>query len=219
MSVRESARRCKRTPTSGRVVVLATLGLIGVWTPTAVAGDPLRLSAAAYPEYQVFVRNHSGRPINCAMCHAHSDGPDGAAHGQVGSLDSEGLSALALARAAFEPGQVVNSPILNAFGNRMVEDLGRNRILELRARPEELAEALGFERDLDQDGISDGQEYLDGTHPLQAHDGDPWRLFRHNFLVHWRDVALIGIATALTMYGLAHLLRGYGVEWERARQR
>jgi hypothetical protein len=170
----------------------------------------------AYPEFQKFVQTRSGRAVNCAMCHASSDGPDGAGFGQIGSLTPEELGRLNQARAAFEPGHEVASPILNRFGNHVIATVGKTRFLELRSRPEELAAALGTESDLDGDGIPDAREYLEGTHPLKKTDGNPWLLFVNNLVRYRFHVFMIVVATALTIYGLASLLRGSHVAHEAA---
>ena len=190
--------------------ILLRLALVGLALP-AFAG-----SAAAYPEFQKFVQTRSGRAVNCAMCHTNSDGPDGAGFGQIGSLTPEELGRLNRARAAFEPGQEVASPILNRFGNHIVTSVGKTRFLELRNRPEELAGALGTASDLDGDGIPDSREYLEGTHPLKKTDGNPWLLFANNLVRYRFHVVMIVIATALTIYGLASLLRGSHVAHEAA---
>jgi hypothetical protein len=177
----------------------------------ALAALALLASAApagAYPEYQKFVQANSGRAVNCALCHTNPDGPDGAGVGQIGRLTPEELGRLGEARAAFEPGRDVDSPILNAFGDRIVEAAGKTRFLEMRSRPAELAGVLGTESDLDGDGIPDSREYLDGTHPLMAANGDPWLLFVHNLARYRFHVFMIVAATALTTYGLTNILRG-----------
>lgn len=168
--------------------------------------------AAAHNEFQVFVRKNSGRPVDCALCHVHSNGPEGTAPGQVGSLSAEELPRLNRARAAFEPGQEVDSPILNDFGDLLIKRLGKKRILELRSAPGELANELGFDSDIDRDGLSDAREYLQGTHPLIASDGDPWTLFVHNLRRRAFHIAMISIATALTLFGLVNLLQGFAVK-------
>lgn len=172
--------------------------------------------ASAHTEYQAFVRENSGRAVSCALCHVHSDGPDGTAHGQIGGLSAAEMTRLNRARAAFEPGQPVDSPILNGFGNALVERLGKKRILELRLRPELLAEELGDEDDLDDDGISDAREYLDGTHPLMKSDGAPWLLFKNNFRRFGFHMLMIAVATLATLYGLFCLLRGFAVSAEQS---
>lgn len=174
---------------------------------TALAPAP----AVAYPELETFVEMHSGRSIDCTLCHTHPDGPEGVRPGQIRSLSPEELERLNRARAAFEPvgpgEQGVDSPILNDFGDRILHVVGKRRFLELRtSHPEELADELGFDHDLDGDGISDAREYLDGTHPLDPHHGDPWLLFRHNLRKYALHLALILIATLLGLYGLNHLL-------------
>lgn len=181
--------------------ILARIALAGATVPL-LAG-----TAAAYPEFQQFVQQRSGRAVNCAMCHTSSDGPDGAAFGQIGSLTPAEIGRLNQARAAFEPGQDVDSPILNGFGNHIVRTVGKTRLLDLRNRPEDLAAALGSASDLDGDGIADAREYLEGTHPLKKTDGSPWLLFVNNLARYRFHVVMIVIATALTIYGLASLLR------------
>lgn len=163
--------------------------------------------AAAYPEFETFVELHSGRTIDCTLCHTHPDGPEGVRPGQIRSLSQEELEQLNRARAAFEPGSEVDSPILNDFGDHILHTVGKRRFLELRtSEPAALADELGFDHDLDGDGISDAREYLDGTHPLDAHHGDPWLLFRHNLRTYAVHLVLILLATVLGLYGLNHLL-------------
>lgn len=182
---------------------------------TAVAC--LSLPGWAHSEFQAFVRKNSGRAVDCALCHVHSNGPDGTAHGQVGSLTPAQLTILGRARSAFEPGTQVDSPILNDFGDLLVWRLGKKRILELRSAPAELAKEIGDESDLDHDGISDAREYLEGTHPLIPTDGDPWTLFRHNFARHGFDLLMITVATAITLFGLINLLQGFAVRMRSAK--
>lgn len=165
--------------------------------------------AGAHSEYQEFVRKNSGRAVDCALCHAHSNGPEGTAAGQVGSLSPEELTRLGRARAAFDPGANVDSPILNDFGDLILQRVGKKRVLELRSAPARLAEELGVASDLDADGLPDSREYLEGTHPLIASDGDPWSLFLHNAQRHWFQLAMITAATLITLFGLSNLLRGF----------
>lgn len=181
--------------------------IAGVFVALAATG----VSANAHSEFQAFVRRNSGRAIDCALCHTHSNGPEGTAPGQIGSLTPEEMARLNRARAAFEPGGNIDSPILNDFGDLLLQRVGKKRILELRSSPGDLVGEIGFESDLDQDGVPDAREYLEGTHPNMATDGDPWTLFVHNFRGQITRVVLITIATAITLYGLVHLLRGFGV--------
>jgi hypothetical protein len=167
--------------------------------------------ASAHGEYQEFVRKSSGRPVDCAMCHTHSNGPEGTGAGQIGSLSAEDLSRLGRARAAFEPGAGVDSPILNDFGDLILQRVGKKRVLELRSAPDRLPDELGVASDLDADGIPDAREYLAGTHPLIASDGDPWSLFTHNVRRHVFQLVMITAATLITLYGLGNLLRGFAV--------
>ncbi len=176
--------------------------LAAMWVTAALGAS----RAGAYPEFQAWVDGQTPRNVNCALCHAHGDGPDGVKPGQIGSLSPEQLAALNEARQAFEPGQQVDSPILNEFGDRMVEKLGRTGIIQLRQRPGDLPQAYGFESDLDGDGIPDAREYIEGTLATNAHHGDPWLLLRHNLKTNWWHLVLIAIATLLGLYGINNLL-------------
>jgi hypothetical protein len=172
-------------------------------------------TASAYPEFQQFIVKHSGRGVNCAFCHAHADGPEGAAPGQIGHLTAAEQAELGRARAAFEPNAKPANPILNAFGNDIINRLGKKRFLELRLAPAQLAEALPQDSDLDGDGIPDAQEFLAGTHPLIASDGNPWRLFRTNLQRNLPQILLTLAATVLGLYGLTHLLRGFAAATQK----
>lgn len=162
-------------------------------------------SVQAYPEYQAFSQKNSGMGVSCAMCHVSPDGPEGAGHGQIGGLSKEEMQKLNEARGAFEPGTIVESPILNAFGNEMIRQLGKKKLIELKAKPEELAAALDPASDLDDDGVPDAREFNEGTHPLHKTSGNPWLLFWHNLKRHPFPLTMVIVATALMLYGLKNL--------------
>lgn len=166
-------------------------------------------SAWGYPEFQRYVRTTSGKSTNCAMCHVHPDGPEGLKPGQIGSLTQDEMSALGQARAAFEPGGTVQSPILNAFGNEIIHRIGKTRFLQIRLDPAKLPEAIGRESDLDDDGICDADEFAAGTHPLDEGSGDPWTLFRVNLRRNAFHLIMMVAATASGIYGLNALLRWF----------
>jgi hypothetical protein len=169
----------------------------------------------AYPEFEVWTEKTSGRYIDCAMCHTHPDGPEGVKPGQIRSLSREELDRLNEARGAFEPGIAVNSPVLNAFGNRIIEKLGRKKFLEIRsADPGLLVAAYGMDSDLDGDGIPDAREYMEGTSPVDSRSGNPWSLFRTNLRRYWLDVLMTVLATLAGLYGLNYLLRWFEHEAE-----
>lgn len=180
--------------------------------PTIRAAAVLMLvagTATAYPEFQQHINKTSGRSVNCALCHAHSDGPEGAAPGQIGKLTPAELTELGRARAAFNPRAKPQSPILNAFGNHLIDSLGKTRFLELRLTPGELANNLPAASDLDHDGIADAVELATGTHPLLKSDGRPWLLFKANFAANWGQILLMLGATVFGLWGLKHLLNGF----------
>lgn len=193
----EGARLARPSPRSARAVLAALLLL-------ALAPA---LPTGAYPEYETWVEETSGRYVNCALCHTHPDGPEGVKPGQIRSLDRAELERLNRARRAFEPGQDVDSPVLNDFGDRIIEELGKRRFLEIRSQdPALLADALGGDSDLDGDGIPDATEYREGTHPLDPRHGAPLRLLRHNLVRYWFDILMIVLATVAGLWGLDHLL-------------
>ena len=165
----------------------------------------------ARSEFQVFSQANSGRGVDCAMCHAHPNGPEGLKPGQIGSLNAQELKLLGLARTAFEPGSSVENPILNDFGNRIVFELGKRTFLELRAQPELLGSLLSADSDLDHDGIPDATEFLQGTHPLSSQHGAPGALFLHNLGEQWFPIVMLAVATALGLYGLRHLLIWFSI--------
>lgn len=163
----------------------------------------------AYPDFQKAMVKKTGRKINCAFCHIHSDGPVGTAPGQLGSLTPAEFERLGLARAAMEPGTPVENPLLNEFGNHIIQHLGKTRFLETIMAPENLAELLPPESDLDHDGITDADEYRHGTHPLISSDGRPWLLFTHNLKQNSLTLVLALLATILAIYGLYQLRVGF----------
>lgn len=160
----------------------------------------------AYPQFQTFAEKHSHKVSDCSMCHANSSGPTGDEPGQVGGLTAQELERLSKARAAMEPGQDVDNPILNEFGNRIIKTLGRKKFLELIATPEGLAPALGTKSDLDGDGIPDATEYLDGTDPLNKSHGEPLRLFLTNLNRYKVYIVLLILACGLLNWGLSSLI-------------
>lgn len=166
-------------------------------------------SLSAYPEFQQHILKTTGRPVNCALCHTHSDGPEGAAPGQIGKLTAAEQAELGRARAAFNPGANPQSPILNAFGNHLIQITGKTAFLELRLTPGELPGKLPQDSDMDHDGITDVVELAGGTHPLIASDGNPWLLFKAGFAENLGQILLMLAATVSGLWGLKHLLTGF----------
>ena len=168
-------------------------------------------AAFSYPEYQQFVEKHSHRTVNCALCHVSEDGPSGSGKGQIGSLDAEQMKRLNQARSALSPGQEVDSPILNEFGNEIIKAVGKKKFVEMRSDPGKLADLLPAKGDLDGDGIPDRQEYLDGTDTLNRFHGDPWRLFLVNLSRYKMHIALAIVAVLSLNFGLVHLIKAISI--------
>jgi hypothetical protein len=164
----------------------------------------------AYPEFEAWSEKNSGRFIDCAMCHVNPEGPEGVKPGQIRGLSPKELERLNQARAAFAPGSTVDSPILNAFGDRIIQTLGKKKFLEIRSTgPQQLVAAYGMKSDLDGDGIPDAQEYAEGTSPVDSLSGDPWQLFVNNVKKTWIDILMTILATLAGLYGLNQLLRWF----------
>jgi hypothetical protein len=190
-------------PESSSLIAGAFLAMFLCVVPTSTAD--------AYPEFQTFIEKHSGRPVNCAMCHVNGNGPTGDEPGQIGGLNAEQIALLSNARSALEPGVDVQSPILNEFGNKIINVIGKKKFLEIKSQPEKLASALGDKSDLDGDGIPDSQEYLDGTDVLNKFNGDPLKLFFVNLDRYKMHVILAAVAVFLIDFGLAHWLKAMAI--------
>jgi hypothetical protein len=173
-------------------------------------------SASAYPEFQRSIQTASGRVVSCGMCHVNPEGPDGVKHGQIGNLGDGERATLNRSRNMFEPGPLVDSPILNSFGDYLVSHLGRTRLMAFKEDPAKLNAALDPRRDLDADGIPDERELRDGTDPTDPRHGDPGLLFLHNLKHHWFHVLMLSIATLFGLFGLSRLFHWFAHESQRA---
>jgi hypothetical protein len=165
----------------------------------------------AHPEYLQYFKKESGRPINCAMCHVNPEGPEGIKPGQIGSLDAEGKKMLALARLA-KPGENIKNPILNEFGNEILDTIGHDKLVELEKDPGAIPGLLSKTSDLDHNGIPDYQKLLDGTDPLNPNDGLPWKLFIINFIKNWFQILMITLATISGIFGLYYLILWFSIK-------
>ena len=171
-------------------------------------------TAMAHPEYLQYFKKESGRPINCAMCHVNPEGPEGVNPGQIGSLDKEGKRMLELARKT-KPGDHITNPILNPFGNEILNTIGHDKLVELEKNPGLIPGLLSKTSDLDHDGIPDYQELLDGTDPLNPNDGLPWKLFMHNFTANLFQITMIILATIFGVYGLYNLILWFSIRTKK----
>ena len=163
--------------------------------------------AGAFPQFQTFSEENSGRPVNCGMCHTNPEGPSGSGPHQMGSLTPQEMERVNLSRAALEPGQEIDSPILNAFGNHIIKVVGAKKVFDAQSNPAGLATALGNTGDLDGDGIADAQEFLDGTDPLDRAHGDPGKLLLINLRRNGGQVAFIVVVIGLILLGLTGVLK------------
>jgi hypothetical protein len=166
-------------------------------------------AASAYPEFQKFAQEHSGRRVDCAMCHISPVGPSGTGAGQISGLSPAEKELLTQSRNARQPGIEVKSPILNAYGNNLVKVLGGDKITEVTTEPEKLASLYDPKSDLDDDGIADAREYLDGTDPTNAQSGRPAALFSRNLRRNAAWLVTVAAGSLLLLFGLNSLLRHY----------
>ena len=171
-------------------------------------------TAMAHPEYLQYFKKESGRAINCAMCHVNPEGPEGVKPGQIGSLDADGKKILELARKA-KPGDNIKDPILNEFGNELLNTIGHDKLVELEGNPGAIPGLLSKTSDLDHDGIPDYQELQDGTDPLNANDGLPWKLFVHNFMNNWFQIMMIILATISGIFGLYYIILWFSIRTKK----
>ena len=164
----------------------------------------------AHPEYLQYFKKESGRPINCAMCHKDPEGPEGVKPDQIGGLNKDEKKLLELARKA-KPGDNITNPILNEFGNEILNTIGHDKLVELEKDPGKIPGLLSKTSDLDHDGIPDYQELLDGTDPLNPNDGLPWRLFIHNFMNNWFQILMTVLATISGVFGLCFTILWFSI--------
>ena len=136
-------------------------------------------SAYAFSEFQSFIESKSKKQLNCAYCHSNVNGPEGKEKGQLDSLSEEEKQFTAYNQFLKANKELVNSPILNEFGNYLVKKLGYETIVQAQEDPNIIVEKLK-DFDLDKDGISDSEEFLDGTLSNDSLDGNPFKLFINN---------------------------------------
>lgn len=199
------------------------MGATGPSTPARLAAALAALGvilaapppAEAYPEFHTMILKSSGRNVNCAFCHTHPDGPEGVKPGQIGSLSPEAIIRLNQARLLVEPGPLVDSPILNDFGDLLLSSIGKGKLLAIKATPDQLPDLI-LPGDLDGDGISDAQEVRDGTLPTNPYHGDPWRLLVINLQRYAFHVLMLVLATLSGLWGIGHLFRWFAQEARRA---
>ena len=144
-------------------------------------------NAFAFNEFQSFIELKSKKQLNCAYCHNHTNGPEGNEPGQLGSLSEEQKQLTAYNQFLSANKELVNSPILNEFGNYLVKKLGYDTIVKAQDDPNKIVEVLK-ESDLDHDDINDSEELLDGTLPNDPLDGNPFKLFVSNIKKKWIEI-------------------------------
>lgn len=166
-------------------------------------------SVHAYPEFQQFAEKKSGRTTDCATCHTNPTGPVGKGQGQIGSFSEKEIAQLNEARSALQPGQDVDSPILNHFGDLIIKKVGKMKVLQAKEHPEQLVSDYGMDNDLDGDGVPDAQEYLDGTDPLNKYHADAGRIFLVNLVKYAPHLIAAAIGVFLLDFGFARTIRGF----------
>ncbi len=159
--------------------------------------------AFAFNEFQAYIELKSKKQLNCAYCHSHTNGPNGKNSGQLGSLSEDEKQLTAYNQFLNSNKELVDSPILNEFGNYLVKKLGYEKITNAQNDPSLLVNELK-DSDLDRDGISDAQELLDGTLPNDLLDGSPLKLFIHSLVKKWVEI-IFQITTILLL--IVSLLR------------
>lgn len=161
-------------------------------------------SAFAFNEFQTFIEQKSKKQLNCAYCHRHTNGPEGNEDGQLGSLNEEQRKLTAYNQFLQSNKEFIDSPILNEFGNYLVKRLGYETVVHAQNEPEILIDKLKTS-DLDEDGISDAEELLNGTLPTDPLDGSPYKLFVSNVRKIWIELCFEIAAVFLIIIALLKL--------------
>jgi hypothetical protein len=166
----------------------------------------------AYPEFQKYVQENSGRFVNCSLCHTHAEGPEGDKLGQIGRLDQEALERLNEARMAAEANNKAKSPILNKFGNHILNSGGMNAVANARGNPAALYTFLPKDSDLDGDGVTDVKELAAGTNPSDESHGPPLALFIANFKKNFGLILALTLSFAALFFGIGAIQRSVSKE-------
>ena len=161
-------------------------------------------NAFAFNEFQTYIEQKSKKQLNCAYCHNHTNGPEGNEPGQLGSLSEEQKQLTTYNQFLSTNKELVDSPILNEFGNYLVKKLGYDTIVKAQDDPNKIVEVLK-ESDLDHDGINDSEEVLDGTLPNDPLDGNPFKLFVSNIKKKWIEIYFQIVALVLLIISLFKL--------------
>jgi hypothetical protein len=128
----------------------------------------------------------------------------------MGALSTEDSRRLDAAREVLDPGQTIDNPILNVFGNNLASRLGMTKVKELRKAPAFLPSYLDPASDMDDDGIADAREMVDGTQPLDDQSGDPWTFFLVNVRRQAFPLTMTLLATITGLRGIHLVLRWFG---------
>ena len=158
----------------------------------------------AFNEFQSFIELKWKKQLNCAYCHSHTNGPNGNDNGQLGPLSEDEKQLTAYNQFLKSNKELVDSPILNEFGNYLVKKLGYEKITNAQNDPSLLINELK-DLDLDHDGISDAQELLDGTLPNDPLDGSPMKLLINNLKKKWIEIILQTAAILLLILSIFKL--------------
>ena len=158
----------------------------------------------AFNEFQTYIEQKSKKQLNCAYCHIHVNGPNGNEAGQLDSLSEEQKQLTAYNQFLQGNKGLVNSPILNEFGNYLVKKLGYEEVINAQEDPNKLVDNLK-DSDLDQDGINDSEELLDGTLPNDPLDGNSFKLFLNNLRKNLAEICFQVIAIVLLIISLFKL--------------
>ncbi len=158
----------------------------------------------AFSEFQTYIEQKSKKQLNCAYCHSHVNGPNGNEAGQLGLLSEEQKQLTAYNQFLQGNKELVNSPILNEFGNYLVKKLDYDTIVKAQDDPNKIVEGLK-DSDLDRDGINDSEEVLDGTLPNDPLDGNPFKLLLNNIKKNCVGICFQAIAILLLIISLLKL--------------
>lgn len=161
-------------------------------------------NAYAFNEFQTFIEYNSKKQLNCAYCHSNVNGPEGKEKGQLDSLSEEEKQLTAYNQFLKANKEFINSPILNEFGNYLVKKLGYETIVQAQEDPKIIVDKLR-DSDLDKDGITDSEEFLDGTLPNDTLDGNPFKLFMYNIKKKWIEICFQTLAVVLLIISLFKL--------------
>ncbi len=148
-------------------------------------------AARSFPPFEKWISQKAGFQTDCAYCHVNAAGPSGNGFGQLGSLDEHENATL----------HTADSAILNSFGQHLLKTLTYEKVVSCVSDPGALASEMK-RYDLDDDGVSDGDEMEHGTLAFDPLSAPPELVWKERLRRNQAFVATLVLSAILGVIGL-----------------